>query len=449
MDDSGPVGTLLINSIVRDIGPAEVSTIIGLAVTLLVLLLFCAICASSENAFFSHRESDLAEIREDNSQASRNILYLLAYPKHLLATVLVVNSLCSVAFVVVSVFLSGIILDLEGYPLLHFFIEAIVVTLIILIFGEVMPKVYATRNYRKSAIVLSYPMRFFLFIFWPFTSLLVKFGSILEKKVKQKAPELTPEELSHAIDMTADKLDAQQEKDILKGIVNIGQTQVSQIMKPRMDVMALDDSLDYHQVLEIMKQQRFSRMPVFHENFDEITGILSMKDLLPYLDENNQFDWRKIQRPPYFVPENKKIDDLLHEIRVNRNHMAIVVDEFGGSHGIVTLEDILEEVFGELQDEFDDEAQQYSRLDDNTYLFEGKTPIVDFLRIVHLPINFFDDVNEENDTLGGLITEIAGKIPASGEEIKYKNLAFYIDSADLRKIKRLKVQITGAEDKND
>jgi putative hemolysin len=449
MDDTGTVSSIVLNSILRDINPVDVPTLIGLVATLLVLLLFCAICASSENAFFSHRESDLETLRENKNQASRNILYLLAYPKHLLATVLVVNSLCSVAFVVVSVFFSGIILDLEGYPILHFFIEAIVVTLIILIFGEVMPKVYATRNYRKSAIVLSYPMRIFLFLFWPFTNLLVRFGSLLEKKVKQKAPELTPEELSHAIDMTADKSDAQQEKDILKGIVNIGQTQVSQIMKPRMDVMALDDSLNFHQVLEMMKQQRFSRMPVFHENFDEITGILSMKDLLPHLDESSDFEWKKIQRAPYFVPENKKIDDLLHEIRVNRNHMAIVVDEFGGSHGIVTLEDILEEVFGELQDEFDDEAQQYSRLDDNTYLFEGKTPIVDLLRIVHLPINFFDDVNEENDTLGGLITEMVGKIPTSGEEIKYKNLTFYIDSADLRKIKRVKVQIIDEEESHE
>lgn len=449
MADNGPPETIILQSVFRELTSSDVTSLVGLIAGMLILLGFSALSSGAENAFYSHRESDLEDLRQNKSLAARNIIHLLGYPKHLLATILVVNSLCNVAFVVMSVLVTNIVFNLEGSPLLEFLIDAIVVTLVILVFGEVMPKVYATLYYRKAGVFLSYPMRAFMFIFWPFTSLLVKLGSLLEKKVKKKAPELTPEELSNAIDMTTDKSDAQQEKDILKGIVNIAQTQVSGIMKPRMDVYALDDSLNYHQVLELMRQHRFSRMPVYHENFDQITGILNMKDLLPFLNESAEFDWRRHQRPPYFVPENKKIDDLLHEIRQNRNHMAIVVDEFGGSHGIVTLEDILEEVFGEIQDEFDDEAQQYSRLDDNTYLFEAKTSILEFLRIVHLPISYFDEINHESDTLGGLITEICGKIPAAGEEIKYQNLSFFIDAADMRKVKRVKITIYQQESNHE
>lgn len=449
MDVTGPTGILSVLAIYRPPTPEDIPVLLGLIAGMLVLLGVSALCSSSENAFFSHRETDLEELRENDNTPSRNTLYLLGHPKHLLATILIVNSLANVAFVLISVVFTNMLLDLEHNPLLRFLVEAIVVTLVILILGEVMPKVYATQNYRKAAMFLGYPMRFFMFIFMPFSNLLVRFSSMIEKKVKQKAPELTPEELSQAIDMTADKMDVEQEREILKGIVNIGQTQVSQIMRPRMDVIAIDDSLNFTEVMDMLHVHRFSRMPVYHENFDQITGILNMKDLLPFLNEGPQFDWKKHQRPPFFVPENKKIDDLLHEIRQNRNHMAIVVDEFGGSNGIVTLEDILEEVFGDIQDEFDDEIQQYSRLDDDTYLFEGKTQLVDFQRILHLPHSFFDEVNDENDTLGGLVTELAGKIPLVGDEIIYRSLTFYIDAADLRKVKRLKVKVAQEETENE
>jgi gliding motility-associated protein GldE len=288
-----------------------------------------------------------------------------------------------------------------------------------------------------------------MFIFWPFTNLLVKTTAFLERKITQTAPELTPEELSFAIDITANEADARQEKDILKGIVNITQTHVTQIMKPRMDVYALDDSFDFTEVLNQFRSLRFSRMPVYHENLDHITGILNMKDLMQHLNENEKFEWQKLQRPAHFVPENKKIDDLLHEFRQSRNHMAIVVDEFGGSGGIVTLEDILEEVFGEIQDEFDEENLQYSRLGENKYLFEGKTLLVDFLRITQLPLQYFDAVNGEIDTLGGLITELAGTIPAVGEEIFFNHISFTIDASDMRRILRIKVEIKLPETNND
>jgi gliding motility-associated protein GldE len=369
------------------------------------------------------------------------LLYLLSYPKHLLATILVVNSLMAVCFVLLSAAFTEIIVDLHQEPLLQFFVDAIVVTMVLLVFGEVVPKVYATGHYRKVALWLAFPLRFFMFLCWPITNVLVITTGFLEKRIRQKPPELTPEELNRAIDITADADDAAQEKAILKGIVNIAQIQVSQIMKPRMDVVALDENWDFEEVKRVLRQQRFSRMPVYTGTLDQISGVLNMKDLMDCLGEEASFNWKQRMRPAFFVPENKKIDDLLHEFRKNRNHLAVVVDEFGGTQGIVTLEDVLEEVFGDMQDEFDEELQQYSRLDDSTWLFEGKTPLVDFLRICHLPIQYFDTLNYDTDTLAGIVTEIAGRIPVVGDEIKFNALTFIIDAADLRRVKRIKVSI--------
>ncbi|MEK0422039.1 MAG: gliding motility-associated protein GldE [Bacteroidetes bacterium] len=441
MDDPGPVTLNLLSGIIRPLENGEIPGLIALGVTMIACLVVTGICAASENAFFSHRESDLEDLRASKQQSAKNILHLLSFPKHLLATILVLNSLGMVAFVVVSTIFNETIFLLEDKPWLRFFIDAIVVTLIILIFAELMPKVYATQHYRSSAKFLSYPMRAFMFLLWPFTGLLVKMSSFIERRIKQRTPELTPEELSHAIDMAADPADAQQEKDILKGIVNIAQIQVRQIMKPRMDIVGIDAVTSFHKLIDIVQEMRFSRMPVYQENLDNIIGILNIKHLLPHLSQSDDFDWKKLMSQPFFVPENKMIDDLLHEFRHNRNHLAVVVDEFGGTCGIVTLEDILEEVFGELNDEFDEIQEQYSRLDEHTYLFEGKIPLVDFLRITRLPIQFFDDAGDETETLGGFITELAGKIPGRGETYQYKNLVFAVDAADLRKVNRLKVTI--------
>ncbi|MFN5217246.1 MAG: gliding motility-associated protein GldE [Sphingomonadales bacterium] len=441
MDDPGPATLNLLTTILKPVDGGQIPYLIGLGLIMLACLVVTGICAASENAFFSHRESDLEDLRSSKLQSSKNILHLLAYPKHLLATILVLNSLGMVAFVVVSTLFNETLFSLEDKPLLRFLIDAILVTLIILIFAELMPKVYATQHYRRSAVFLSFPMRAFMFVLWPFTGLLVKMSSFIEKRIKQRTPELTPEELSHAIDMAADPEDAQQEKEILKGIVNIGQIQVRQIMKPRMDMVGIAADTSFHALIEIVREMRFSRMPVYEENADNIIGILNIKHLLPHLNEADNFDWKKLMSQPFFVPENKMIDDLLHEFRHNRNHLAVVVDEFGGTCGIVTLEDILEEVFGELNDEFDEIQEQYSRLDEHTYLFEGKISLVDFLRITRLPIHFFDDAGDETETLGGFITELCGKIPGRGEMFNYKNLSFTIDASDLRKINRIKTTL--------
>lgn len=449
MDDSGPVTSALLAIDFHPLAAAEYTQLAGLVVGMIICLLLSAVCSSGENAFFSHKDSDIEDMRPGKTPYERAVLYLLSYPKHLLATILVVNSLMAVCFVLLSAAFTEIIVDLHQEPLLQFFIDAIVVTMVLLVFGEVVPKVYATGHYRKVALWLAFPLRFFMFICWPITNVLVITTGFLEKRIRQKPPELTPEELNRAIDITADADDAAQEKEILKGIVNIAQIQVSQIMKPRMDVVALDENWDFEEVKRILRAQRFSRMPVYEGTLDQISGVLNMKDLMDCLGEEKGFNWKSRMRPAFFVPENKKIDDLLHEFRKNRNHLAIVVDEFGGTQGIVTLEDILEEVFGDIQDEFDEEMQQYSRLDENTWLFEGKTPLVDFLRICHLPIQFFDQLSYDTDTLAGIVTEIAGRIPVVGDEIKFNQLTFIIDAADLRRVKRIKISIEASKDTNE
>lgn len=428
--------------LIKTIGPEQVPSIVFLGLGMLLCMGLCSFCAASENAFFSHREKDLEQLRNKKTTAGNAVLKILGTPKHFLATVLILNSFGMIGFVILAEIFFEELLNFESYKWFKFILDAVIVTIVILIFGEIMPKVYATHNYQKVARGLSLPMRFAMLLLWPFTGLLVKASNFLEKRIKPSSTqELTPEELNHAIEITTNKDDAKQEKQILKGIVNISQIQVSQVMRPRMDVVALDNNEDFTQVLKIAEEQRFSRLPVYQDNFDHIIGVLYIKDLLPHLEKNNTFPWQKLVRPPFFVPENKKIDDLLHEFRQNRNHLAIVVDEYGGSCGIITLEDILEEVFGELNDEFDEELQLITQLDGNRYMVEGKTHILDFLKMAQLPLDYFEEINEEIDTIAGAVSEIAGRIPRRGESLTFKNLKFTIELSDIRKIKKVRIQI--------
>lgn len=427
--------------LIRTISAEQVPTLVFLGLGMLLCMGLCSFCAASENAFFSHGEKDLEMLRNKRTTAGNAVLKILGTPKHLLATVLILNSFGMIGFVILAeIFFEGL-LNFESYKWFKFILDAVIVTIVILIFGEIMPKVYATHNHQKVARSLSLPMRFAMLLLWPFTGLLVRASNFLEKRIKSSTRELTPEELNHAIEITTNKDDAKQEKQILKGIVNISQIEVSQVMRPRMDVVALDNSADFITVLKVAEEQRFSRLPVYQDNFDYIIGVLYIKDLLPHLEKNSTFTWQKLVRPPFFVPENKKIDDLLHEFRQNRNHLAIVVDEYGGSCGIITLEDILEEVFGELNDEFDEELQLITQLDGNRYIVEGKTHILDFLKMAQLPLDYFEEINEEIDTIAGAVSEIAGRIPRRGESLTFKNLKFTIELSDIRKIKKVRIQI--------
>lgn len=416
---------------------------IGLTSAILIWMFLClmisAICSSSENAFFSHKESDLEELSEEGSKKQLLILKLISSPKRLLATMLLMNSLANIAFIISSLFFYDLILDQDIYPLMKLLIDTVFVTLIILIFGEVIPKVYATQYYRKTAELLVYPMRFFVWLLWPFTTLLEKLGGILERRAKNVAPEITAEEITEAIELTSHQDDIIQEKEILKGIVNMSTIQVKQIMCSRMDVIALDSSLDFTEVLRLAREHGYSRMPVFKESLDQVLGVLNVKSLLPHLDEDKDFDWAGLVYPPYFVPENKSIDDLLSELQQKRLHMAIVVDEFGGTSGIVTLEDLLEEVFGEMRDEFDDETPDYEKIAEGIYLFEGKMLLVDFIREMDLSTDFFVHLELDSDTIAGFLSEQLGKIPKRGEKIYLDGTQFIVEEADPKKVRKVKV----------
>ena len=419
---------------------------LGVTSVVLIWMLLCliisAICSSSENAFFSHRESDLEELSESGTKKHLIILKLLGNPKRLLATMLLMNSLANIAFIISSLFFYDLVLNDNSHPLLKLLIDTVLVTLIILIFGEVIPKVYATHYYRKTAEFLVYPMRFFVWILWPFTSLLEKLGGVLEKRAKNVAPEITAEEITEAIELTSNQDDIIQEKDILKGIVNMSTIQVKQIMCSRMDVIALEEGLKFNEILQVAREYGFSRMPVYKESLDKILGVLNVKSLLPHLEENEDFKWTDLVYPPYFVPENKSIDDLLSELQQKRLHMAIVVDEFGGTSGVVTLEDLLEEVFGELKDEFDDESAEFEKISDDVFVFEGKTLLVDFLREMDLKHDFFSHLELDSDTLSGFISEELGQIPKRGEKIKVSEIEFIVEEADPKKVRKVKVIFT-------
>ncbi len=417
----------------------------GLTAFIFVGMLLClgisAICSSSENAFFSHRESDLDEYSDNGTRAQKRILKLIANPKRLLATILLLNSLANIAFIISSLFFYDLILNNEEYPWLKLLIDTLFVTLIILIFGEVIPKVYATKNYRKTAEWLSLPMQSFVWFLWPFTSLLERLGMILERNTKSNSPSVTTEEINQAIDLATNQIngDTEHEKEILKGIVNMSHTVVKQIMVSRLDVLALPVNASYKAVLENVREHGYSRMPVYDETLDSVKGVLNVKSLLPHLNESDTFDWSGLIYPPYFVPENKAIDDLLNEFQQKRLHMAIVVDEFGGTSGIVTLEDLLEEVFGELRDEFDDESSEYETISENVFVFEGKCLLVDFIREMDMESDFFSSLELDSDTLAGFMTEQMGKIPKRGEKINLPPLQFIVEQADPKKVRKIKV----------
>lgn len=433
------VSPLTILGIFKPIAASDWPLLIGVFFWMILLLAISAICSSSENAFFSNKDSDLEFYSQSNLNSHKKINKLLANPKKLLASMLLMNSLVNIAFIISSLFFYDMILNEEEYPLIKLIFDTLVVTLVILIFGEVVPKVYATKNYKSASEWLVYPMSSIVWMLSPFTFLLERLGLILERRSKSNAPVISAEEIAEAIDLTTREDDIDQEKQILKGIVNMSNIQVKQIMRSRLDVVALNSEFNYHEVLNEIKKSEYSRYPVFKENLDQVIGILNVKTLLPYIDESSDFHWQKLIHNLYYVPENKPIDDLLNEFQQKRLHMAIVVDEFGGTSGIVTLEDLLEEVFGELNDEFDEETEWVQKINDQTYLFEGRCLLVDFLREVDLPHDIFNDQKYSSDSLAGLMSEELGKIPRRGEKIKIKGIQFIVDAADPKRVKKIKV----------
>jgi len=414
---------------------------IGL-LTLFLLLFLSGLFSGSEVAYFSLTPSDYKAL-EDRAKSPKT-LQNISHPEVLLATLLVSNNLVNVAIIILSTYLTISVFDFSQAPLLGFLFQTVIITFILLLFGEILPKIMASNQALRFAERVSSFISILILLFKPITKLLIRSSVGISRRMAPPQ-KISMDELGDAIELTADGL--AEERQILEGIVSFTNTMVSEIMKPRLDVVALDYSTSYGKLKEVVIESGYSRIPIYNESFDDIKGILYVKDLIPHVDKDDTFRWQDLIRPPYFVPESKRINDLLAEFQRKRMHMAIVVDEYGGTNGIVTLEDILEEIVGEIADESDEDEKLYTKIDDRNYIFEAKVMLNDFCRIVGCDDDIFDDIRGEAETIAGLILENTGQIPKVNEVVKCKQFTFTVDAVDSRRIKRVKVNI--GSDEND
>lgn len=440
MDDPEPLlNNILLNTIFN---PITINSVISFVI-LIVLLICSALVSGSEVAYFSLSPDDLDKINNTKSKSNEAIKTLIKQPKRLLATILISNNFINVAIVILSAFLVNDLINFTTLPnWAAFTFEVIVITFILLLIGEVLPKVYATKKGLYLASFMALPILFLKTITKPLSNILIGSTRIIDKRIKKQDRDFSAEEISQAIDLTEDIDEQDDEHKILKGIMRFGDTSVKQIMKARVDIVAIEKNTPFDELISIILDSGFSRIPVYDDSLDNILGVLYIKDVLPYIQHTNSFNWQQLIRNPFFVPENKKLDDLLKEFQHKKVHLSIVVDEYGGTSGIVTLEDVLEEIVGEISDEFDDDNIAYSKLDENNYIFEGKTPLNDFCKIIDvIDDDFFEEVKKDADSLAGLVIELAGKIPKKNETIKFKQFTFTVESADKRRVKQIKVSI--------
>jgi len=357
---------------------------------------------------------------------------------------LVANNFVNVGVVILSSFTVDSLIDFSNEPVIGFVFQVVIISFVLLVIGEIIPKVYATKHALKFARFISLPLHFLIKILKPFNSLLIFSTSFINKRMRSANQHISVDQLSQALELTS-QLELNEDKEILKGIVKFGNKSVVEIMRSRVDVVSADIKDSYSKIMKMITETGFSRIPVYSDTFDNIKGILYIKDILPHIHKGASFRWQSIIRPPFYVPETKKIDDLLEEFQKNKVHMAIVVDEYGGTSGIVTLEDILEEIVGEITDEFDEEEKFYTKISENKYLFDGKTLLNDFYKVIESDEDLFDEVKGEADSLAGLILELKGEIPAKNDIITCKNFVFTIDAVDNRRIKQIKVEIKSTE----
>ncbi len=410
-------------------------------VSLFLLLILSALISGAEVAFFSLSKKVVNEAAESNSDKEKIVANLLEDPKKLLATILISNNFINILIVLIFAYIGKSIFSGITPLILKFLIEVVLVTFLILLFGEVLPKIYASRNSLKFATIMAIPLRILSTLLSIVSYPLLKLTTIIENKLGKKQSGISVEKLSQALDMTSNDATTKEEHKILKGIVSFGNTDTSQIMTPRMDIFAISKNEEYEEVVSKIVDKGFSRNPVYDENIDNIIGVLYAKDLLPYLNRK-QFDWLKLVRQPYYVPENKKLDDLLKEFQEMKNHLAIVVDEYGGTSGIITLEDVIEEIVGDINDEFDDDALFYTKVNENTFLFEGKTNLKDFYKVLELDdTDDFEESRGESETIAGFILEIHGKFPRKNQTITFSNYSFKIEQMDKKRIKQVKITI--------
>lgn len=416
---------------------------------LVILLVASALVSGSEVAFFSLKMQDIDQAKSLSKNTVDRLTDLLDHPKTLLATILISNNFINVGIVILSAFITNLMFDFSDNATLGFVVQIIAITFLILLFGEVLPKVYASKNRLGFSVMMSQPMLVMRSLFRPVSSVLVRSSGWIEKRLKSTAESLSVDDLHQALELTSQENASEEEHKILEGIVKFGSTTVKQIMKPRLDVVCVDITWDYQRVLDLILDSGYSRIPVYQENFDQVKGVLYIKDLIPHVDAPADFAWKDLLREAFFVPENKKIDDLLKEFQERKIHLAVVVDEFGGTSGIITLEDVIEEIVGEISDEFDDEELVYSKLDEHTFVFEGKIHLNDFYKVVKADSAVFDEHRFEADTLAGFLLEIAGKFPERNEEIDFDRYRFKVESIEGRRIKRIKVSTEENEKDSD
>ncbi|MBN2213812.1 MAG: gliding motility-associated protein GldE [Bacteroidales bacterium] len=421
--------------------------ILAAILVVLLMLISSALISGSEVAFFSLGPNDIESLRKSRSRNSALLLRLIDIPERLLATILVANNFINIGIVIISAFITSSVFDFSQNPAIGFIIQVVVITFLILLFGEILPKIYAHYFSLRFAKFMSRPLNISVKIFRPLSSFLISSTSFVKRKFPLKKMNISMDELSDALELSEQATG--EDKSILEGIVKFVNIYVREIMTSRMDIVGAGITLKFRSLIELIVESGYSRIPVYDRNFDNIKGILYIKDLLPHIQKPDSFNWQSLIRPPYYVPETKKIDDLLKEFQTNKIHLAVVVDEYGGTSGIITLEDILEEIVGEITDETDEDETLYTQIDDNTFVFEGKAQLNDFYKIFNLDEHIFDDVKGDADTLAGLILEIKGEFPGKNDLIRHKDFEFKIIAVDKRRIRKIQVTFvkhTGPED---
>ncbi|MEO6914799.1 MAG: gliding motility-associated protein GldE [Chitinophagaceae bacterium] len=418
------------------------TTLVGIIILLLVILSFCI--SGAEVAFFSLTYKDINTLKTKQGSSWKRIVTLLEEPKLLLTSMLIANTLINISIIILSNFIINELMpEITSLRLLDFFLKVIVVSSVLLLFCEVLPKVWATQNNFRFAYNCAFIVEIVHYVFRRASTWLVSLSESVEKFLGKRASNYSLEELDHAIDLSTNNDASEEEKNILKGIVNFGQITVKQVMRTRMEVNGIEFGTSYSDLINTIRDLHYSRLPVYKSSLDDIVGIMQTKDLVPHI-ETPDFDWHSLIRPPYFVHEQKLIEDLLKEFQLKHVHFAIVVDEFGGTSGIVTLEDILEEIIGEIEDEFDDEDSANKKIDENNYVFEGRTMINDVCKMLGLPVDSFDKVRGESDSLGGLLLEIAGDFPKKNDIIRYGDYSFTVQEVANNRVQKIKVEFSPA-----
>ncbi|WP_424492500.1 gliding motility-associated protein GldE [Salinimicrobium sp. GXAS 041] len=433
-------------SLIFSLFAVDFSQLLGI-IFLLLFLIGSALISGAEVAFFSLTPADFEADELKRTQKEQIVIKLLDRPKKLLATILVANNTINIAIILLFDTLTDVAFEKIDTVILginvKFILEVVVVTFLILLFGEILPKVYASRNKVNFSHFMAYPLNVLDTIFSPLSLPMRSATLYIHERLGKQRSGISVDQLSQALELTSHHDTTKEEQKILKGIVSFGNTDTKQVMRPRMDIFALNENTPYREIIPEIIENGYSRIPVFKENIDNVTGILYVKDLLPYLDQKN-FEWNALLREPYFVPENKKLDDLLNDFKNKKNHLAIVVDEYGGTSGLISLEDIIEEIVGDISDEFDDEDLIFSKLDDHNYVFEGKTPLKDFYRVLKLEDpTLFEDNKGEAETLAGFLLEISGSFPKKNDVILFDGYSFTVEVIDNKRIKQIKLSISG------